>query len=45
VRIRRYDVLNTAPREVSLTMVAPVRYEATLREEPYDATPTRRTPG
>jgi N-acetylated-alpha-linked acidic dipeptidase len=39
VVVRRYDVLNTAPREVSLTMVAPVRFEASLREEPYDADP------
>jgi N-acetylated-alpha-linked acidic dipeptidase len=44
VRIHRYDVLNTAPREVSLTMVAPVRYEASLREEPYDADPDTRNP-
>ena len=44
VRIRRYDVLNTAPREVSLTMVAPVRYEASLREEPLDADPDTRNP-
>jgi N-acetylated-alpha-linked acidic dipeptidase len=44
VQLRRYDVLNTAPREVSLTMVAPVRYEASLREEPYDADPDTRNP-
>ncbi|HUL79060.1 MAG TPA: M28 family metallopeptidase [Vicinamibacteria bacterium] len=44
VVVRRYDVLNTAPLEVSLTMVAPVRYEATLREEPYDADPDTRNP-
>jgi N-acetylated-alpha-linked acidic dipeptidase len=44
VQIRRYEVLNTAPREVSLTMVAPVRYEATLREEPYEADPDTKNP-
>ena len=42
--IHRYDVLNTAPLEVSLTMVAPVRYEASLREEPIDADPDTRNP-
>jgi len=44
VRIRRYDVLNTAPREVSLTMVAPVRYEASLREDPVEADPDTKDP-
>jgi N-acetylated-alpha-linked acidic dipeptidase len=44
VRLRRYDVLNTAPREVSLVMVAPVRYEASLREEPCDADPDTHNP-
>ena len=44
VVVRRYDVLNTAPREVSLVMVAPVRYEASLREDPYDADPDTRNP-
>jgi N-acetylated-alpha-linked acidic dipeptidase len=42
VVVHRYDVLNTAPREVSLTMVAPVRYVASLREEPLDADPDTR---
>jgi len=44
VRLHRYDVLNTAPRSVSLVMVAPVRYEASLREEPLDADPETRHP-
>jgi N-acetylated-alpha-linked acidic dipeptidase len=39
VTVHRYDVLNTAPREVSLVMTAPVRYVASLREEPYEADP------
>ncbi len=44
VRLRRYDVLNTAPREVSLTMVSPIRYEASLREKPVDADPDTQNP-
>ena len=44
VVVHRYDVLNTAPLEVSLTMVAPVRYEASLREEPIDPDPDTRNP-
>jgi len=44
VVVHRYDVLNTAPREVSLVMVAPVRHEASLREEPYDADPDTSNP-
>jgi len=44
VAIRRYDVLNTVPREVSCAMISPVRYEATLREDPYDADPDTKNP-
>jgi N-acetylated-alpha-linked acidic dipeptidase len=44
VTIREYDVLNTAPREVSLVMVAPVHYVASLREEPYDVDPDTKNP-
>ncbi len=44
VTVHRYDVLNTVPREVSLVMVAPVRYEASLREEPYDVDPDTKNP-
>jgi len=44
VTVHRYDVLNTAPRQVSLEMVAPVRYEASLREEPYEADPDTKNP-
>ena len=39
VALRRYDVLNTFPREVSCEMVAPVSYKASLREDPYAADP------
>ena len=44
VQLHRYDVLNTAARAVSLTMVAPLRYEASLREELYDADPDTKNP-
>jgi N-acetylated-alpha-linked acidic dipeptidase len=44
VTIHRYDVLNTTPRQVSLEMVAPVRYQASLREEAYDADPDTKNP-
>ncbi len=44
VVVHRYDVLNTAPREVSLVMVAPVRYEASLREDPYAVDPDTKNP-
>lgn len=39
VRLHRYDVLLPLPREVSVTMTAPTRYEATLREDPYPQDP------
>ena len=44
VTLHRYDVLNTAPREVELVMVAPVRYQASLREEPYGVDPDTANP-
>lgn len=36
VVLRKYDVLHSSPRQVSLEMVAPVKYKASLREDPYD---------
>lgn len=39
VRIHRYDVLDSHPREVTLEMVSPVRYRASLREEAYNVDP------
>jgi N-acetylated-alpha-linked acidic dipeptidase len=36
VRIHRYDVLNSYPREVAVEMVSPVKYRASLREDAYD---------
>jgi N-acetylated-alpha-linked acidic dipeptidase len=44
VVLRKYDVLHSAPRQVSLEMVAPVPYTATLREDAYDADPDTRNP-
>ena len=35
VTLRRYDVLHSSPRSVSLEMVAPVNFKASLREDPY----------
>jgi len=44
VTIRRYDVLNSFPREVSCELISPVRYKASLREESYDVDPDTRNP-
>ena len=44
IAIRRYDVLNTFPRDVSCEMISPVRYKATLREDPYDIDPDTKNP-
>jgi N-acetylated-alpha-linked acidic dipeptidase len=44
VTLRRYDVLNTFPRAVSCEMLSPIRYKATLREDPYDADPDTKNP-
>ena len=39
VMLRRYDVLHSRPRGVSLEMTAPVHYTASLREDSYEADP------
>ncbi len=44
VAIRRYDVYTSMPREVTVEMVAPVRYKAGLREAPYDVDPDTKNP-
>jgi N-acetylated-alpha-linked acidic dipeptidase len=44
VRIHRYDVLSSYPREVAVEMVAPVRYRAGLREDAYDVDPDTKNP-
>ena len=45
VQIHRYDVLNSAAREVVVELVSPARYRASLREEPYDVDPDTKHPG
>ncbi len=42
--IRRYDVLNSYPREIALDMVSPVRYVASLREDVYPEDPDTANP-
>ena len=44
VTLRRYEVLHSSPRSVSLEMTAPRHYQASLREEAYDADPDTRNP-
>jgi len=44
VTLRRYDVLNTVPREVSVEMTTPVKYKASLREDAYDVDPDTKNP-
>jgi N-acetylated-alpha-linked acidic dipeptidase len=44
VTLRRYDVLHSQPRSVSLEMTAPVHYIASLREDPYDVDANTKNP-
>jgi N-acetylated-alpha-linked acidic dipeptidase len=44
VTIHQYDVLNSRPREISLEMIHPGHYRASLREDPYDADPDTKNP-
>jgi N-acetylated-alpha-linked acidic dipeptidase len=44
VVIHRYDVLSSYPREVTLEVVAPVPYKASLREDAYDVDPDTKNP-
>ncbi len=44
VTLRRYDVLHSRPRNVSLEMTAPVQFTASLREDAYDADPDTKNP-
>jgi N-acetylated-alpha-linked acidic dipeptidase len=44
VVLRRYDVLHSRPRSVTLEMIAPIAYTAGLREDPYDADPDTKNP-
>jgi N-acetylated-alpha-linked acidic dipeptidase len=44
VTLRRYDVLHSRPRSVSLEMTEPVRFTASLREDAYDVDPGTKNP-
>jgi N-acetylated-alpha-linked acidic dipeptidase len=44
VTIHQYDVLNSSPREISLEMVHPSHFRASLREDPYDVDPDTKNP-
>jgi len=44
VTLRKYDVLHSRPRSVSLEMTAPVHYTASLREDAYDLDPDTKNP-
>jgi N-acetylated-alpha-linked acidic dipeptidase len=44
VTVHQYDVLNSRPREISLEMVRPTEYRASLREAPDDADPDTKNP-
>lgn len=44
VTLRRYEVLHSRPRSVSLEMTAPVPYTASLREDAYDVDPDTKNP-
>ena len=39
VTIHQYEVLNSSPRDISLEMIAPKKYRATLHEAPYEVDP------
>jgi N-acetylated-alpha-linked acidic dipeptidase len=45
VVLRRYIVLHSRPRSVSLEMIAPVNFKAGLREDAYDVDPATKNPG
>jgi len=44
VRIHRYDVLTSLPRSITVEMIAPTTYHASLREDSYDADPDTKNP-
>jgi N-acetylated-alpha-linked acidic dipeptidase len=44
IKMHRYDVLVSLPRQVAVELVSPVKYQASLREEPYDADPDTANP-
>ncbi len=44
VRVHRYDVLSSYPKEVAVEMVAPVAFKASLREDAYAVDPDTSNP-
>ena len=44
VTIHEYDVLNSSPREISLEMVKPRHFRASLHEDAYDSDPDSKNP-
>lgn len=44
VTIHEYDVLNSSPREISLEMVKPKYFRASLREDAYESDPDTKNP-
>jgi len=44
VTVHEYDVLHSAPRQISLEMVKPRRYVAELGEDPYTVDPDTKNP-
>jgi N-acetylated-alpha-linked acidic dipeptidase len=44
VTIHQYDVLHSSPRDVSLEMVKPSLFKASLREDAYDVDPDTKNP-
>jgi N-acetylated-alpha-linked acidic dipeptidase len=44
VTIHGYDVLNSTPRKVSVELVSPVNFRASLREDPYPQDPDTKNP-
>jgi N-acetylated-alpha-linked acidic dipeptidase len=44
VTLRRYDVLHSSPRKVTIEMTAPVRYQGSLREDAYAVDPNTANP-
>ncbi len=45
VTLRKYDVLHSRPRSVTLEMTKPVHFKASLREDAYSRDPATRNPG
>ncbi len=44
VVLHRYDVLNSFPNQVSVELISPVAFRASMREDAYDADPDTKNP-